>query len=417
VVTSGARLGFRDVLVVGEFRVLWIAHAQSRLGDQLARVAIAVLVYGRTSSALLTSLTYALTLLPPLLSAPLLSGLADRYPRRSVLVVVDSCRATLVGLMAIPAMPLAGIAVLLVVMVSLQPLYSAARNAMLPNVLEGDRYVLGLGLVNVTDSIVQVAGFAFGGVLLTLLGTHTALGIDAATFVVSASLVRLGARPHRPVHEHPGPGLAPGPSARGSILRGAALVWGDARLRTLALLAWLYGFYIAPEGVAAPYAQQLGGGAATVGLLMAADPVGQGIGAVVLSRWVRPGKRPRIIGPLAVLAGVPLVLSAVHPSAGSVIVLWALTGTLSSYLMLAFAEFTLAVPDHRRGQAVGLVGAGLQTAQGLGIVLAGALVGPFAPSTSVALCGVAGVMCAVLLALARRRQTEPHARPAGSEAG
>jgi predicted MFS family arabinose efflux permease len=301
------------VFGVGEFRALWIAHAQSRLGDQLARVAIAVLVFSRTSSALLTSLTYALTFLPPLVSAPLLSGLADRYPRRSVLVVTDLCRATLVGVMAIPAVPLAGIVPLLVVMVSLQPLYSAARNAMLPNILEGDRYTVGLGLADVTDSIAQVSGFALGGMLLELVSSHAVLGFDAATFVLSALLVRWGTRPNRPVREHTGPDPEPRRSVGGSIAGGVALVWGDARLRTLALLAWLYGFFVAPEGVAAPYARQLQGSAAVVGLLMAADPIGAGIGAVVVSRWVRPTSRPRLIGPLAMLTGVPLVLSAVHP--------------------------------------------------------------------------------------------------------
>jgi hypothetical protein len=125
---------FHEVLAVGEFRVLWIAHAQFRFGDQLARVAIAVLVYSRTPSALLTALTYALTFLPPLVSAPLLSGLADGHARRSVLVATDLYRMTLVGLMAIPAVLLAVIAPLLVALVSVQPLYSAARNAMLPRV-------------------------------------------------------------------------------------------------------------------------------------------------------------------------------------------------------------------------------------------------------------------------------------------
>ncbi len=153
----------------------------------------------------------------------------------------------------------------------------------------------------------------------------------------------------------------------------------------------------------------------TVGLLMAADPVGAGIGAVVLSRWVRPANRPRLLGPLAVLSGLPLVLSAVHPSVPSAIVLWAVTGVLTSYVMLALAEFTLAVPDHRRGQAVGLVAAGLQAAQGLGVLLAGALVGPFAPSTSVALCGAAGALCAVRIGLSRR-QLEPRSQQAYSEA-
>jgi predicted MFS family arabinose efflux permease len=389
---------------VGQFRALWIAHAQSRLGDQLARVAISVLVFSRTSSALLTSLTYALTFLPPLVSAPLLSGLADRYPRRSVLVVVDLCRAALVAVMAIPAVPLAGIAPLLVVMVSLQPLYSAARNAMLPNVLEGDRYTVGLGLADITDSIAQVSGFAAGGLLLEFIGPHVVLGLDAVTFVLSVLLVRCGTRPHRPVYEPAGPHAEPGRGARSMIFGGVALVWGDVQLRTLALLAWLYGFFVAPEGVAAAYAHQLRGSAGVVGLLMAADPVGAGIGAFLVTRWVRPVNRPRLIGPLAALAGVPLVLSSVHPSVPSAIALWAVTGGLGSYMILVLAEFTQAVPDHRRGQAVGLAGAGLQAAQGLGILLAGALASLFAPSISVALCGTAGVVCAVGLALARRRQ-------------
>jgi MFS family permease len=393
--------GYRDVLGVGEFRVVWLAHAQSRLGDQLARVAIAVLVYDRTSSPLWTAGMYALTLLPPLLSAPLLSGLADRYARRSVLVTVDLCRCSLVGLMALPGVPLWGMAVLLVAMVSLQPLYSAARNAILPRVLEGERYVLGLGLANITDAIAQVAGFAFGGLLLTLVGPRAALGIDAATFALSVALVGLGVGPHRPARDPAEVGPAQRPSARWSVLGGFASFWGDARLRNLALLSWLYGFYIAPEGVAAPYAAQVGAGAAAVGLLMAADPVGQGVGAVVLSRWVGPERRARLIGPLAVGAGVPLVVSALHPSVGVAIVLWAATGALSSYLMLALAEFTLAVPDHRRGRAVGPLGAGLQAAQGLGIVGAGALASQVAPSTAVGLCGIAGTVCALLLARAR----------------
>lgn len=393
---------FRDVLAVGEFRALWLAHAQSRFGDQLARVAIAVLVYSRTSSALLTSLTYALTLVPPLVSAPLLSGLADRYPRRTVMVVTDCCRAALIGLAAVPGMPMAAVAPLLVLVWSVQPLFSAARNAVLPSVLTGDRYVVGMGLVEVTDSIMQIAGFALGGTLVALLGPSTALGVDAATFVVSAMLVRLGTRAHVPAADPAQPDRARG--GRGwSVREGFALVWGDARLRTLVALIWLYGFYIAPEGVAAPYAAQLGAGAATVGLLMAADPVGAGIGAVVLSRLVRPPDRPRSIGPLAVLAGVPLVVSALYPSVPVALALWTVSGALSSYVMLAVAEYTVAVPDHRRGQAVGLLAAGLQAAQGLGILLAGALAGRVAPSTSVGICGAAGVLCALGLSRARRR--------------
>ena len=54
----------------------------SYAGDQFAQVAIAILVYGRTHSAFLTALAYALTYLPPIAGGPLLSGLADLFPRR-----------------------------------------------------------------------------------------------------------------------------------------------------------------------------------------------------------------------------------------------------------------------------------------------------------------------------------------------
>src|SRR5947207_11318190 len=59
--------GIVDSLRVGEFRSLWSAEGVSILGDQLARVALAILVFERTSSALLTALTYALTFVPAVL--------------------------------------------------------------------------------------------------------------------------------------------------------------------------------------------------------------------------------------------------------------------------------------------------------------------------------------------------------------
>jgi MFS family permease len=75
---------FRDALRVGEFRVLWLAELLSIGGDQLARIALAWIVFSRTSSASLTATTYALTFLPDIVGGSLLSGLADRYPRRRV---------------------------------------------------------------------------------------------------------------------------------------------------------------------------------------------------------------------------------------------------------------------------------------------------------------------------------------------
>jgi hypothetical protein len=71
---------YREVFAVAEFRALFGAQLLSTLGDQLARVALAVLVFQRTSSPGLTTLTYALTYLPDLLAGPLLSGLGRSLP-------------------------------------------------------------------------------------------------------------------------------------------------------------------------------------------------------------------------------------------------------------------------------------------------------------------------------------------------
>src|SRR5919198_6164712 len=103
---------YREVFAIGEFRTLWLAQVLSYIGDQLAQVALALLVYHRTGSPLLTAVTYALTYLPPIVGGPVLSGLADLFPRRTVMVVCDIARATIVGLMAIVVMPFGGLCAL-----------------------------------------------------------------------------------------------------------------------------------------------------------------------------------------------------------------------------------------------------------------------------------------------------------------
>src|SRR5690242_6526164 len=98
--------GFRMAFGVREFRALWAAEALSQIGDQLARVALAILVYARTNSAALAALTIALSYTPSFLGSALLSALADRFPRREVMIACDLISATLVLIMAIPGMHL-----------------------------------------------------------------------------------------------------------------------------------------------------------------------------------------------------------------------------------------------------------------------------------------------------------------------
>ena len=149
---------FRDVFAFGEFRYLWLAQVFSVAGDQLAAVGIAVLVFDRTHSPAWTALTYAMTFLPDLAGGALLAGLADRYPRRTVMVTADVFRAVVVAVMAIPGQPTALLIPLLVVVQLLASPFSAARNAVLPAVLTGDLYVAGVTITRITVQLGQVLG-------------------------------------------------------------------------------------------------------------------------------------------------------------------------------------------------------------------------------------------------------------------
>jgi hypothetical protein len=84
-----------------EIRALWAAQLLSSAGDQFARAAIAVMVYGKTRSALLTSLVYALTYLPPPLGGPSVIRLTGQLSRRTLILCLDVARAALIAAIAL----------------------------------------------------------------------------------------------------------------------------------------------------------------------------------------------------------------------------------------------------------------------------------------------------------------------------
>ncbi|MQA97453.1 MAG: MFS transporter [Streptosporangiales bacterium] len=367
----------------------------SLVGDQLAGVAIAVLVFDSTGSPLLTAFTYALTFLPPLIGGPLLSGLADLLPRRRVMVTSDLVRAALVGLMVLPHLPLWALGGLVFLTVLFGSPFGAARAAVMPEVLPGDKYVAGSAITNITHQFGSVAGFLVGGAVVALIGTAAALAIDAMTFVLSALLLLAGVKA-RPSPRREGPAR---PSLWGVTKDGARIVFGDPRMRQLVLFAWLCGFYVIPEGLAAPYAQSLGGGAITVGVLMAAMPIGAAVGAVLFSRLVRPTDRLRMLSGMAMMSSAPLIGCALQPSLWVTVTLWVVAGMGSAYQLAANAAFVVTVPAAARGLAFGLAQSGLQAAQGLGIMVGGAAAQVFRPEQVVALAGLAGLAAAAALAV------------------
>lgn len=400
-------VGYRQLLASREYVGLLAGQAVSLLGDQLAAVALTVLVYARTGSALLSALTYATTFLPAVLAGPLLGGLADRVRPRRLLVAGDLLRAGLFAVMAIPGLPLAVLLVLVLVATAVAAPTTAARQPVMRVVLgDDDAYQRGTGVDEVLQTSGQIVGFVGAGLLLTVVSPTTGLLGDAATFFASAALVRLTLGDHpAPETGEAGEGApATGPLAglRRLVRRGDALDGWRAALapgcRLPLLLTWLgFSSAVAPEALAAPWAASVGAGSAGTGLIFAASPAGAVVGLLLVGR-VGPERGSRLLVPLAIATLLPLLACAFEPSLPVALGLLVLSGVAASYNLLARVAFVRSVDPAMRGRAFSIAASGLVAGQGLGIAAAGGLSTVLSPPHVVGLLAAVGLVLVVLVA-------------------
>lgn len=401
----GGRHGYRQVLAVGEFRAIFAAHVISFSGDVIAQLALAVLVFERTGSALGSSLTFALGFVPHLFGGTLLSSVADRFPVRRTLICCDLASAGLVALMALPGLPIPLLLGLLLPLGTIAPVFGGARAASLPDVLGGQGFALGRSLLRMVAQSSQVGGFALGGVLLTTLSPRSLLLLDAASFMASAVLLRLGTR-ERPPHADkqagsPAAAAAVGPhrSVARDSLAGVRLALGSPTLRPLLLFSWLPpAFTIAPEALAAPYVARLGGSPTAVGLLLASAAAGSVAGMLIAGSWLSPSRRLRLMVPLATWTFVPLLCLVAYPGLIPAMVLLALSGLGWAYSIGLDQRLLEATPEHLRGRTLSLATSGLMLANGLGFAAAGAAAEFADPQAVIVASSLAGLLVVALLA-------------------
>ena len=405
-----ARATFRDVFAVREFRALWFSEVLSVAGDRLALVALTLLVFDRTKSPLLTACVYAAGYLPWVIGGLFLADLADRYPRRSVMVTCDVVRTVLVAAMVVPRVPLGALVALLFAATMFAPPFESARASITPDILQGEQYVLGTSVIQTTFLAGQVVGAAGGGVAVAFIGVRPSLVIDAITFVLSGLFVGLGTR-RRPAAAKPDTGTSrQSPLAR--MVAGFQLVFGNQGLRTLLLFGWLVVFYTIPEGIAAPYAARLGGGSITTGLVLASTALSTTIAMPLFSRFVRPRQRLDLMGPLAVLTCGALILTALHPGLAASLVIFSLSAAFGVYQNAANTAFVVRVPNERRAQAFGIANMGVIVGQGAAFVAAGAAAEVLTPAAVISIGGGIGAVVAFVLTLKWRHVSPPGGRHA-----
>ncbi|MDF2710897.1 MAG: major facilitator superfamily 1 [Nonomuraea muscovyensis] len=377
---------FREVLAVAEYRSLYAATVLSWIGDYFAKVAVAVLIFSDTGSALLSAAGFAVSYLPWVAGGPVLAALAERFPYRRVMIICDLVRAALVTLVAVPGLPLPVLLLLLVASSMLTPSFEAARSAMVAQLLTGDRYVLGLSLQNMSGQTAQVAGYAVGG-LIAAVDPHVALLINAATFGVSALLLWRGVRARPPAMTR-----VRDRSLLAETGDGLRLVLGHPVMRPIALVVFsLVAIVIVPEVLAVAWSAELGGGSRTAGLLMAAIPVGNVIGGI-LTRMTEPARRLRLLRPLLLAAPLLLVPALARPPFVMVFLLMVGAGIANMVMAPLNGLFVSVLPGDFRARAFGIMQGGIQITLAVSVLAAGALAERFSVPIVVGAWAVCGLV-------------------------
>ncbi len=396
--SSASKVTFAQVLTVRSFRMLYTAALLSGLGDAVSRLAVAILVFQRSRSPLLTAVAYALTYVPWLVTAGRLGALGDRLPARPLLVGCDVSRAFLGTALVVPGLPVPAILALAFGVGLGEPAFGSARSALLPELVDRVRYPTAIALMSTSSFFVRVVGLGFGGALVAAVGARNAIAVDVASFVLSALVI--------------GVGLAGDPSAAANPLTrrradhplearvpsGLALVSGNPQLRWLVLMASVTACSAAvAEASAIVVAAQHGGGSREAGLLAAAIPAGFVLASLATSRFLDARQRLRALPAMALLCAAGTIPVLFNPPLAGVAAFYALAALGAGCQLTANQLFVLAVPPQHRAKSFAVAQAALLSAQGIAITLAGALQSSVRPTTVVG--GVAVVITVAVAAL------------------
>lgn len=383
------RATFRQVLAVPIYRTVFLTRALAVGADTLRMMALAVLVFTATGSALLGALTFGISFLPQVVGGLVLGALPDLFRPRLLLVTGYTLEAVGAAMLAV-GLPVWASLLLVAGLGCLAPVFNGTSGRLTADALSGDAFVVGRGLFQLANSAAQIIGMAGGGLAVAAVGPHAALLVTAGCHAMAAVWAWF-ALPNLP---------APGRQGERSLVRqsfrGTRELLADRTVRKLLLADWLPpAFVVGGESLLIPYAtlQRFPNGAA--GLILGCIPAGMFVGNFVVTRLLTPRARERAVAPLVALLGLPLLGFAFDISPVAAGVLMAVLGCGFAFGLGLQGPFRDALPDDSRGQAFGLMSTGLMTLQGVGPLVFGGLtevmpVGPVMALAGVATLGVAG---------------------------
>jgi predicted MFS family arabinose efflux permease len=391
-VTASHRLAeplrlFAGVARNADLRRLELAWAASNLASRASAIAVAVYAYEADGVAAVGVVAFV-RLAVAAAASSWLAVLADRRPRRQVMIGCDLARCLMLGAMAALA-PLEGarpaVYTLSVLIAVPEPLFRSAQVAHTPALVRTPEELTAANvLASGVESVGLFAGPAFGALLLAVSSSATVFAATAGLALVSVALVaRIG------VAGEP----APEPSAARwhTLLAGWRAIVAEPGLRVVialfsaqTLVAGMLNVLVVVLAI-----ELLELGTAGVGWLDGMVGVGATVGVLLVAGFA--GRR-RLSGHFAVgllLWGVPLALIAAWPEVAPALVLLLLVGIGNT--LVDVAGITLmqrSTPDAVLGRVFGAFEALVLLAMGLGSLLTPVLVSALGTRGAVLVAGL-----------------------------
>ncbi|HEY4778644.1 MAG TPA: MFS transporter [Solirubrobacterales bacterium] len=389
--TAALRRSFNS-LEVPNYRRYFAGQLISLSGTWMQTVAAIWLILTLTGSGIAVGLTTALQFLPMLLIGAWGGLLADRIPKRRLLMTTQA-------LMAIPAIGLFAVTATGVVepwmvflavfaMGTVNAVDNPARQSFVMEMVGPDRVVNAVSLNSVIVQMARIVGPALAGLLIAGFGVVPCFALNALTFV--AMIVALWGMDPRGLHTEP-----VAPREPGAIRAGLRYVLRTPELAVPLALMALVGTLGFNFQVVLPLLAKFSfdGGASTYAVMVSAMAVGSIGGALVNGAHGQTG--PRLIAGGALAFGVLGLLAASMPTLALEIPMLALLGAAAvTFAATINSTLQLAVTPKMRGRVMALYSVVFLGSTPIGGPLTGWLAETYDPRVALLLAGVTGLSAA-----------------------
>jgi len=373
-----------------DFRLLWTGQTISSFGDNVQNVAMPFQLLALGATPLQLGIAVAIDTAASIAFLLVGGAIADRVPRRTLIIASDVVGGCVVGIVALLSatgqLRIEHVYVAAVALGAADAFLRPAYTAIIADLVPGDVLRAGNAARLLGRSLARIAGPTVGGLAVAFGGPALAFGINALTFIFSFATLML-ASPVRRI-------VASTTSLIRDIREGFGYVFSVRWIWTTITYFMLVNVaYVGQSGVMTPLLVRdvLSGNAETFGVLISAYGVGTIVASVVVAqlRIRRPG---RLLFAFELLAAICVLAIGLVPILPAVVVFMALTGVgLASSTVIWEAMLQRHVPENLLGRVASIDLLGNSLINPIGPLAAAALVGSIGAAGAFAVAGAYAV--------------------------